>query len=59
MNEALEAKHVGEPLELIRAKGMVATKVGFLVSMVTPNDPDDPEKIAALKGAASALGMQL
>lgn len=59
VSESLESTHAGEPLELIRAKGLLATKVGFLVSLVTPHDYDDPMKIAAVLGAAAELGIEL
>jgi hypothetical protein len=54
----LESEHAGNPLGLIRAKGELATQVGFLVSLVTPYDAEDPTKLAALEKAARALGVE-
>lgn len=53
----LEAKHAGDPIGLVRAKGELATRAGFLVTLVGPNDYDDPGKVAALRAAASELGI--
>lgn len=53
----LESQHAGDPIALVRAKGELATRAGFLVSLVGPNDHDDPEKVAALKQAAAQLGI--
>lgn len=53
----LESKHADDPLALIRAKGEIATRTGFLVSMVSPNEFDDPNKIARLREAVSRLGI--
>jgi hypothetical protein len=54
----LEASH-SEPIALLRAKGELATKAGFLVTLVASNDPDDPEKIRRLIGAAAELGLEI
>lgn len=53
----LESKHAGDPIGLVRAKGELATRAGFLVTLVGPNDHDDPAKVAALKAAATELGI--
>ncbi len=58
-NNQLELMHVGDALGLIRAKGMLATRTGFLVSLVTPNDPDDAGKRQALRDAAESIGIRL
>jgi len=42
-------------LDVFRTRGEIAMSCGFLVSMVTPNDPDDPDKIAALRKAAREI----
>lgn len=39
-------------LDPFKSRGAIALETGFLVSMVAPNDPDDPEKLQALKDAA-------
>jgi hypothetical protein len=47
-------------LDLYKTRGELALKCGFLLALVTPNDPDDPEKIAALRQAAyEILGLRL
>ena len=46
-------------MALLRAKGELATKTGFLVTLVTPADPDDPEKVRRLLAAATELGINL
>jgi len=53
----LEQTHAGDAIGLIRAKGALATKTGFLVSLITPNDPDDSDKIARLREAAKEMGI--
>lgn len=47
-------------LDVFKTRGALAMKCGFLISLVTPNDPDDPTKIAALREAArDVLGLNL
>lgn len=53
----LEAQHADDPMALIRAKGEIATRTGFLVSMVHPSEFDDPHKIAKLREAINSLGI--
>ncbi len=53
----LERAHAGDPMGLIRAKGELATHTGFLVSMVTRGEADDPIKIARLRDALDDLGI--
>jgi hypothetical protein len=57
VSRELESRHAEDPMALIRAKGALATKVGFLVSLIAPNDADDPDKIALLTRAATELGL--
>lgn len=52
----LENANADDPMGLIRAKGQLATKTGFLVAMITPQDPDDPIKLDRLRSAATELG---
>lgn len=57
VTRALEATNSCDPMGLIRAKGQLATKTGFLVAMITPQDPDDPTKLDRLRAAATELGL--
>lgn len=59
VGERLEATHAGDAMALLRAKGQLATKAGFLVTMVSPADSDDPVKIVRLQQAAAELGISL
>lgn len=56
--KAIETRHT-DPIEQIRAKGELAVSAGFMVSLVSPGDQDDPDKLASLRAAAEALGIQL
>ena len=47
------------PVELLLAKGELARKAGFMVSLVGPGDVDDPQKIEAIRAAAREMGVQL
>ncbi len=42
-------------LDVFRTRGALAMKTGFIVTLVGPDDPDDPEKIRALKEAAKEV----
>lgn len=55
----LEALHAGDPIALVRAKGELATRAGFLVTMVARTDDDDPAKVERLRSAAAQLGIPL
>ena len=47
-------------LDVFRTRGELAMKCGFLVTLVKPEDPDDPQKIRALEDAAlELLGLAL
>lgn len=47
-------------LDVFKTRGAIAMKVGFIISLVKPDDPDDMEKAAALKAAAQeVLGLRL
>lgn len=59
VHDRLESRHGHDPLELIRAKGALVARTGFVVSLVMPTDPDDPEKIVALRRAARAFDIEL
>lgn len=47
-------------LDVFRTRGALNLKCGFLISLVSPSDPDEPERIAALREAArEVLGLEL
>jgi len=47
-------------LDLFKTRGALALETGFLVSMVSPDDPDDEARIELLKKAArDVLGLTL
>lgn len=55
----LEQQYATDPIGLIRAKGTLATKTGFLVALISPTDHDDPEKAQLLRSAAADLGIHI
>jgi hypothetical protein len=57
VSSELESKYANDPIGLVRAKGELATRAGFLVTLVGPGDDDDPEKVHALRSAAAELGL--
>jgi len=59
VSDELERTHSGDPMGLIRAKGQIATRTGFLVGLVGPGDHDDPEKIRRLASVATELGIHV
>jgi hypothetical protein len=59
VSSELERRHAGDPMGLMRAKGELATRTGFLAGMVGPNDSDDAEKTRRLRDAASAIGISI
>jgi len=58
MMSELELKNPN-PMDLLIAKGAIARKVGFMVSLVSPGDVDDPAKIESVRAAAREAGIQL
>ncbi len=47
-------------LDVFKARGEIALRCGFLISLVGPTDPDDPEKIESLRTAArEVFGLSL
>lgn len=42
-------------LDVFRTRGELAMRCGFLITLVKPEDPDDPLKITALEDAAREL----
>ncbi len=59
VTEFLELQHRDDMIGLVRAKGEVAMRTGFLVTLITPHDPDDPEKLRLLREAAVAMNIAL
>jgi len=39
-------------LDVFKTRGEIALRCGFLISIIRPDDPDDPEKIQQLAEAA-------
>ncbi len=54
----MEARYP-DPMDLLRAKGEAASTAGFMISLVSSGDADDPERIARLREAAHGLGIEL
>lgn len=47
-------------LDVFKSRGELALRCGFLVSLIGPDDPDDPQKIEALRNAArDVFGIEL
>jgi hypothetical protein len=47
-------------LDVFKSRGAIAMRVGFIVTLVRPEDPDEPEKVLALReAAAEVLGLRL
>jgi len=47
-------------LDVFRTRGELALQTGFLISLVGPEDPDEPAKLEALRQAAqTTLGLRL
>lgn len=42
-------------LDVFRTRGELAMRCGFLITLIKPDDPDDPQKIKALEDAAKEL----
>lgn len=42
-------------LDVFKARGEIALRCGFLISLVRPTDADDPEKVEALRQAAQEV----
>ena len=42
-------------LDVFKTRGAIAMRSGFIISLVTPDDPDDPTKIEALRKAAEEV----
>jgi hypothetical protein len=47
-------------LDVFRTRGALALECGFLITLVGENDPDEPQKVQALRDAAqNVLGLTL
>ena len=47
-------------LDVFKTRGAIAMKVGFIISLIQPDETDDPVKVDALKNAArDVLGLRL
>ncbi len=42
-------------LDVFKARGELALRCGFLISLIGPDEPDDPQRIQAIKDAAQSL----
>jgi hypothetical protein len=42
-------------LDVFRTRGELAMRCGFLITLIKPDEPDDPQKIRALEDAAREL----
>ena len=58
--ERIQQHIQGNGLDVFRTRGELALKAGFLITIVEPNDPDDPQLIQSLRQAAlDVLGLRL
>lgn len=47
-------------LDVFKTRGALAIECGFLITLVSESDPDDPQKLESLRRAAqSVLGLKL
>lgn len=47
-------------LDVFKTRGELAMKCGFIITLIGPNDPDEPQKVKALREAAkTVLGLDL
>jgi len=47
-------------MDVFKARGEIALRCGFLISLIKPDESDDPQKIAALQDAAKEIfGLEL
>lgn len=58
--EKIDGTITEQGLDLYRARGAIAMKVGYLISLVGPDDPEDSAKVAELQRAAEeVLGVKI
>ena len=55
VNEQIEARCV-TPMDVFKEKGDISVKVGVMIGMVGPDDPDDETKIRVLGEEARRRG---
>ncbi|MDO8962877.1 MAG: hypothetical protein Q7W30_00105 [Coriobacteriia bacterium] len=47
-------------LDVFKSRGQLAMRCGFIITLVKPEDPDDAEKLQALRNAAmEVFGIRL
>lgn len=47
-------------LDVFKTRGAIAVQAGFIITLIGPDEPDDPEKIRLLRAAAEdVLGLRL
>jgi len=57
---AIEKKIQDDGLDAAKTKGLIALKAGKLLSLISPNTPDDAASLTKLRGAArEVLGVSL
>jgi hypothetical protein len=52
MSKRIQQHIDDEGLDVFRIRGMLAMQCGFLITLIHEDEPDDPEKVAALRTAA-------
>ena len=58
--QQVQAEIDARGLDAFKTRGAFALQTGFLFSLVAPDEPDDPQKLADLRDAAKEiLGMDL
>lgn len=49
-------KHIDSSgVDVFKARGELALRCGFLITLVRPDDADDPQKVEALRSAAKEV----
>jgi hypothetical protein len=49
-------KHIeANNLDVFKSRGELAMRCGFIVTLITPDEPDDPAKMEALRSAAKTV----
>lgn len=58
--EQIEQHIESNGLDVFKTRGALAMKCGFIITLISEDDPDDPERIERLEQAASGvLGLEL
>jgi hypothetical protein len=59
-SQAIEQHIQRNNLDVFKTRGAIAMKVGFIITLVRPDEPDDVEKVQSLRAAAQELlGLRL